>query len=73
MQRVLEFEKRASDCRQLAAKTSNPTQKQKLLEMAEAWTRLAVERWEQLSERPVNGHQLPKDSSAPGTTISHLD
>ena len=40
MRKVLEFEKHASECRQLANNESRPVQKQKLLEMAEMWDRL---------------------------------
>lgn len=58
--------KSATDCRQLAAKTSNEVQKRKLLEMAEAWDRLAHERRELLSEQPVNGHRLPHASASAG-------
>lgn len=57
MRRVFEFERRAADCQRLASGSSNESQRQKLLEMAEAWDRLAQERREQLSERPVNGSE----------------
>ena len=73
MHRVLEFEQRADECRQLAVRTFNENQKRKLLEMAEAWDRLAQERREQLSERPANGHQLPHDTPTGGTTIRSSD
>jgi hypothetical protein len=53
MHRVFEYEKHAQACRDLAAKTYNQSQKQKLTEMAEAWARLAEERRMQLTERPV--------------------
>lgn len=58
MRKVLEFEKHAEECRQLAAKTSNQAQKQKLLGMAEIWDRFAEDRREQLTEQPVNEHFL---------------
>ena len=56
--RLLEFEKNAADCRQLAASTPNQVQKQKLLAMADAWARFTEDPREQLTEQPVNGHFL---------------
>ena len=63
MRKVLEFEKHAEECRQLAAKTSNQAQKQKLVGMADVWDRFAEDRREQLSEQPVNEHFLLNESS----------
>lgn len=44
MRKVSEYEQHARECRAMAAKTQNPTHKQQLEEMAEAWTMLATER-----------------------------
>ena len=52
MRQVSEFEQHAAVCRELAAKTSNPTEKERLLQMAEEWSRLAEGRRVQLTERP---------------------
>ncbi len=75
MVKVAEYERRASDCRKMATKTANQTHKRQLLEMAEAWDMLAKQRRVQLSEKPLNGHQLPHKVSdtAPGTTTSQSD
>ena len=62
MRKVLEFEKHAAGCRQLAAKTSNQAQKHRLLEMADTWARLAEDR-RTGAERPVNGHRPPIEFS----------
>ena len=44
MQKVLEYEKLAAECRQIAAETKNPRYKKQLQDMAEVWDRLAAER-----------------------------
>jgi len=44
MQKVLEYERHAAECRQMAAATKNPQNKKQLQDMAEAWERLAAER-----------------------------
>jgi hypothetical protein len=44
MQKVLEYEQRAAECRQKAAQMKNPRYKKQLEEMAEGWDRLANER-----------------------------
>ena len=51
MQKVAEYEKHATTCRQMATKTTNQNRKQQLLQMAETWDRLAGERRVQLSAR----------------------
>ena len=57
MRKVSEYESRAAKCRELAAKATNATQKQ-LLEMADAWTKLATERLVQLGETVLKGQQF---------------
>jgi hypothetical protein len=44
MQKVLEYEQQAAQCRQIAAETKNPKLKQQLGVMAELWERLTHER-----------------------------
>jgi hypothetical protein len=44
MQKVLEYERHAAECRQMAAATKNPQNKKQLEDMAEIWERLAAER-----------------------------
>ena len=44
MQRVLEYEQHAAECRQLAAQMKNPQQRKRLESMAQLWDRLAAER-----------------------------
>ena len=58
MRKVSEYESHAGKCRQLAATATNATQRQQLLEMADAWTRLARERLVQLGETVLKGQQF---------------
>lgn len=51
MLKVAAYENNAATCRQMAAKTTNQARKQELLQMADAWDRLATERRVQLSTR----------------------
>jgi hypothetical protein len=44
LQKVLEYEQSAAECRQKAAETTDPQLKKQLEEMAEGWDRLARER-----------------------------
>jgi len=44
MEKVLEYERHAAECRQIAAETKNPRYKKQLKDMAEVWERLAAER-----------------------------
>ena len=55
MRKVSEYESRAAKCRELAAKATNATHKEQLLEMADAWTKLATERLVQLGETVLKG------------------
>lgn len=48
MRKISEYEQHAAECRQMAAKTSNPIHKKQLEEMADAWGMLARERKRQL-------------------------
>jgi hypothetical protein len=43
MQLVLEYERHAAECRQIAAETTNQRYKKQLEDMAEVWERLAAE------------------------------
>jgi hypothetical protein len=67
VQKLAEYEKHAAVCRQIAAKTANESRKQQLLQMAEAWDKLAGERRVQLSEQPHDGHpqNVQVDGSKP--------
>jgi hypothetical protein len=44
MQRVLEYQQHAAECRKKAAAMNDPQQKKRLEDMAEVWDRLARER-----------------------------
>jgi hypothetical protein len=56
MQRVEDYQQRAAECLHLAHRSTDPTNKALLLEMAQAWIRLA----EQIKERAE-----PPDEDAP--------
>ena len=51
MGKVFEFEKRAEECRAMAANIRNPVHKRQLLEMAEAWDMLARERRKRIAKQ----------------------
>jgi hypothetical protein len=44
MQFVLEYERHAAECREMAADATNPRNKKQLEDMAEVWERLAAQR-----------------------------
>jgi hypothetical protein len=44
MQLVLEYERHAAECREMAADATNPRNKKQLEDMAEVWERLAAQR-----------------------------
>jgi len=44
MQLVLQYERLAAECRQIAAETTNERYKKQLEDMAEVWERLGAER-----------------------------
>jgi hypothetical protein len=50
MKTVAEYRKFAEDCRELAAKLSNPEDKRAVLLMATAWEKAAKDRETQLGE-----------------------
>jgi hypothetical protein len=54
MQKVLEYEQHAAECRQMAAEMKNPKLKQRLGDMAEVWERLARERRKGIVENEPN-------------------
>jgi hypothetical protein len=45
MQKVLEYEQHAAECRQMVAQMKNPKLKKRLEDMADVWDRLAQERY----------------------------
>jgi hypothetical protein len=51
MHKVSEYDQHAADCRQMAARSTNPTHKKQLEEMAEAWVMLAREREKQVLKK----------------------
>jgi hypothetical protein len=51
MQRILEYQRFAEECRKLAELQVSPRNKQKLQEMAAAWDMLAIERKLDLDEK----------------------
>jgi hypothetical protein len=53
MQKVLEYEQQAAECRQIAAETKNPKLKQQMEIMAEVWERLAHERRKGIVEKTL--------------------
>jgi len=54
MQKGLEYERHAAECRQMAAGTKNLQYKKKLEDMAEVWERLAQERRQGIVENEPN-------------------
>jgi hypothetical protein len=54
MQKVLEYERHAATCRQIAIETNNPRYKKQLKDMAEVWERLAYERRQGIIEIEPN-------------------
>jgi hypothetical protein len=44
MEKVLQYERHAAECRQIAGESTNPRYKKQLEDMAEVWERLAAER-----------------------------
>jgi hypothetical protein len=54
MQKVLEYEQHAAECRQKAAEMTNPKSKKELEHMAEVWERLAQERRRGIVENHPN-------------------
>jgi hypothetical protein len=53
MQKVLEYEQQAAECRQIAAETKNPKLKQQMEVTAEVWERLAHERRKGIVEKTL--------------------
>jgi hypothetical protein len=51
MRKVSEYKQHAAECRKMAAKMRDQSQKKQLEEMAEAWTMLAPERARQLAKQ----------------------
>jgi uncharacterized protein YukE len=51
MQKFLECEQYAAECRQMAAQTKNPRYKKELEDMAEVWERLAHEPFSSLFDQ----------------------
>lgn len=51
MRKVSEYEQHASECRQMATNSKNPTHKKQLEDMADAWTMLARERQKKIEKR----------------------
>ena len=54
MQKVLEYEQHAAECREMAAQMRNPRYKKQLEDMAEVWERLARERRRGIVENEPN-------------------
>jgi len=54
MQLVLEYERHAAECRQIAEETTNPRYKKQLEDMAEVWERLAAQRRRGIIENEPN-------------------
>jgi hypothetical protein len=57
MQRVLEYEQQAAECRKMAAAMNDPQLKKQLENMAEVWDRLAQERRQGVVESNPNPAQ----------------
>ena len=54
MQKILEYEQHAAECRQMAARMKNSNLKKRLEDMAEVWDRLAHERRKGIVENEPN-------------------
>jgi DNA-binding IclR family transcriptional regulator len=54
MQKVLQYEQIAAECREMAAQIKNPRYKKQLEDMAEVWERLAQERRQGIVENEPN-------------------
>ena len=54
MKLVLEYERHAAECREIAGETTNPRFKKQLEYMAEVWERLAAQRRRGIIERESN-------------------
>jgi hypothetical protein len=54
MQKVLEYEQHAAECRHMAAQMKNPKLKKRLEDMAEVWDRLANDGREGIVENEQN-------------------
>jgi len=54
MQKVLEYEQHAAECRQMAARMTDSKFKKQLEDMAEVWDRLAQERRKGIIEKGSN-------------------
>jgi hypothetical protein len=54
MKLVLEYERHAAECRQIAAEATNPRFKKQLEDMGEVWERLAAERRRGIVENEPN-------------------
>ena len=54
MQKVLEYEEQAAECRQMAAQIKNPRLKKRMEDMAEVWQRLANDRRQGIVENEPN-------------------
>jgi len=61
MQRILEYEHHAADCRKTAAGMNDPQLKKQLEDMAEVWDRLAQERRQGVVESNPNHEQAQNE------------
>ena len=61
MKKAAEYRLHAKDCRELAAKTSKPDQRDQLLRMAETWESLALDRELFLHRHPKLAEQRKRD------------
>jgi len=57
MQRVLEYQQHAAECRKKATAMNDPQQKKRMEDMAEVWDRLARERRQGIVEGNPNQTQ----------------
>jgi hypothetical protein len=59
--KVSEYEKHAAECRDMARRSKDPTQKAQLEEMARAWDILAQERSRNVGKnRPLNKNKVER-------------
>ena len=65
MRKVSEYEQHAAECLRMASKSANPTHKQQLEQMADAWGMLAREREKQLHKNSDAGARTKHDNVTP--------
>jgi hypothetical protein len=73
MRKVSEYEQHAAECLEMARRATDPHQKARLIEMADAWTMLANQRAAQETKQSANGATIlmPRSDCSDATNDSH--